>query len=677
MEFVPGRTLLDVVREQGRLAPEAAVGYVLQAARGLRQGHRQGMVHRDVKPANLLVSDEGIVKVADLGLVKLPGADPESVLESVLGLAADDVELTGVGMAVGTPAYMAPEQATGSAAVDHRADVYSLGCTLYALVTGRPPFEGKSALEVMSKHVEEEVVPPEVLVRRVPGALSEILLRMLAKEPGERYQSMDEVIAALEGFLGLPRTGTFNPSEHDSDQLERIAGAYQATSAGARKGWAVLGFVLMCAGGVVAAAVLGRPVTAVKAFLLLCLTPPAYFTVHGLLSGGVVFARGRALAAGMRVTDWLAAAAGVGLFLATLGLFGLLVVGVKLLVLALLLAFYFWMLADHPEGEARKEPLRDGKLLCRMLRGRGLSEEQVREFVCKCGGRHWEHLFEALFGYEAKLAARGLRTGEVAGPWKPHAAWRDPLVAWADARLEARRRTREQRMLFRLEVKALRVKDKHLTRAEAEELAEQTAAALVDQAAEAHKARRAGRDADLRGMVKSARTGKPRPGFDIAGKRLRDLWLRDLFNGWFGGRLRFLGGALLLAAGLLWMSQNKVFDKPAREHPVVAAFADGQVLVALTTLSEQSADRPLAVPVLPAKVAGVVDSYRVPVAGLCLILSAAFFYGWRPSIPGVLGAALAVLGPRLGVPDTAVTPEMLSMCAGAGLILVGGWLLRK
>ena len=124
-------------------------------------------------------------------------------------------------MAVGTPAFMAPEQATGSSTVDGRADVYSLGCTLYTLVTGRPPFAGKSAPEVMSKHLNDPVVPPEAIVKRVPGALSAILLKMLAKDPDERYQSMDEVIAALEGFLGMSRSGTFDPSDHETEQLER------------------------------------------------------------------------------------------------------------------------------------------------------------------------------------------------------------------------------------------------------------------------------------------------------------------------------------------------------------------------------------------------------------------------------------------------------------------------
>ncbi|WP_171472773.1 serine/threonine-protein kinase [Frigoriglobus tundricola] len=434
MEFVHGRSLMDLLQEQGRLGPEAAVGYALQAARGLRQGHNQGMVHRDVKPANLLVNGEGIVKVADLGLVKLPsdGADGDADLSALAGGGAD---LTGAGMAVGTPAFMAPEQATGSAAVDARADVYSLGCTLYTLVTGRPPFAGASAPEVMSKHLTEPVVPPEAIVKRVPGALSAILMTMLAKDPDERYQSMDEVIAALEGFLGMPRSGTFDPSDHEAEQLERLTAEFQAQAGGGRKRVLAIGFLVACAGGIVAAAALGKPVAAVKALFLLGLAPVAYFVVHGLLTGGVVFARTRALAFGMRPFDWLMIVAGAGLLLGTLYLFGLHVVWVKLCLLSVLLAFYLWLLTDRVREEALREPLRNARLLCRLLRRHGLSEEQLREFVCKYGGPGWEPFFEALFGFEAKLAARALRAGAPPGrgsgtPSGASRSWRGPTPGW-------------------------------------------------------------------------------------------------------------------------------------------------------------------------------------------------------------------------------------------------------
>ncbi|MFO0883952.1 MAG: protein kinase [Pirellulales bacterium] len=153
MEYVQGESLDDLIKRDGKLDVEVAVGYVLQAARGLQFAHNHGMVHRDVKPANLILSNQGIVKVADLGLVKTPqvsegesaagGALPEENKVGMSGsLAAARADVTLANVAMGTPAYMAPEQGTNAAGVDHRADIYSLGCTLYVLLTGRPPFEG-------------------------------------------------------------------------------------------------------------------------------------------------------------------------------------------------------------------------------------------------------------------------------------------------------------------------------------------------------------------------------------------------------------------------------------------------------------------------------------------------------------------------------------------------------
>jgi len=174
--------------------------------------------------------------------------------------------------------------------------------------------------------------------------------------------------------------------------------------------------------------------------------------------------------------------------------------------------------------------------------------------------------------------------------------------------------------------------------------------------------------------VKAARTGKPKPGFNVAGKRLRDLWLRDLLNDWFGRRLRFALGAVLLAAGLQWTFQNQLLTD---KNPIVEQVLSGQVMLAVTTLSEPTG-KPLGIVGLPSKPADVVDSYRVPIAGVCLLFSAVFVFGWRSSVPAVAGAVVAVAGPALGVPDTGVmSPALLSLGAGTLLILVGGWLLRK
>jgi serine/threonine protein kinase len=308
MEFVPGQSLMDIVKKEGKLPAEVAVGYILQAARGLRYGHNQGMVHRDIKPDNLMLNLEGVVKVADLGLVKLPGGDlPEQA--GALPPADDDTpgntNLTRTGAVMGTPAYMSPEQSTDSGSVDARADIYSLGCTLYVLITGRPPFEGKTALEIISKHQTEPITPPEVVVKRVPPALSSILLKMMAKRPEDRHQTMDEVIAALEGFLGLERTGPFNPKEEQADQLEKCAHQYQFRSKAGAKRSMGFAFFAACALGVVGAAFMGMTAVAGGLLGLAVMTPLAYFVIHGTLTGSVVFTKVRAVVFGMRFFDWL------------------------------------------------------------------------------------------------------------------------------------------------------------------------------------------------------------------------------------------------------------------------------------------------------------------------------------------------------------------------------------
>jgi serine/threonine protein kinase len=234
MEFVEGESLGDIVKREGKLDAEVAVGYMLQAARGLALAHEQGMVHRDIKPDNLMLNRHGIIKVADLGIVKTPGA-AEAIRPADDRRAAPKpanpsapTHVTMAGIAMGTPTYMAPEQARDASKVDARADIYSLGCTLYVLVTGRPPFEGKTAVEVITKHASHPIVPPEAIVKRVPKALSEIILKMVAKRPEDRYQTMQEVVKSLEKFLGIEGSGPFSPREEHAQTLEEAAAAFRA-----------------------------------------------------------------------------------------------------------------------------------------------------------------------------------------------------------------------------------------------------------------------------------------------------------------------------------------------------------------------------------------------------------------------------------------------------------------
>src|SRR4029077_6096784 len=248
MEFVEGQTLGGLVRDKERLDVEEAVGYILQAARGLKSAHDQSMVHRDVKPDNLLLNRQGVVKVADLGLVKTPeDAEAEEAAAAGKPLAgtssAPSISLSPhipqPNVAIGTPTYMAPEQAQDAANVDPRADIYSLGCTLYVLLTGRPPFEGRTVLEILSKHQTQEIVPPDVMVKRVPKALSTIILKMVAKKPQERYSDLGDVIRDLEGFLGVSSTGPFTPREEHAVLLEQSAKAWNESPAARQRAMAL------------------------------------------------------------------------------------------------------------------------------------------------------------------------------------------------------------------------------------------------------------------------------------------------------------------------------------------------------------------------------------------------------------------------------------------------------
>ncbi|MFO0803202.1 MAG: protein kinase [Gemmataceae bacterium] len=187
MEFVDGRDLASTIEKFGPMHPTDAVECIVQAARGLAYAHALNVIHRDIKPANLLRDKNGTVKVTDLGLARLAAS-------------ADTQPSTGItqaGFVLGTPDYMPPEQAVDSSDLDQRADIYSLGATLFQLVTGKVMYPGNSVMSVLMKHREAEIPP----LAGAPPVLDAIFRRMVAKKPEDRYQTMNEVIAALEPLL--------------------------------------------------------------------------------------------------------------------------------------------------------------------------------------------------------------------------------------------------------------------------------------------------------------------------------------------------------------------------------------------------------------------------------------------------------------------------------------------
>jgi serine/threonine protein kinase len=189
MEFVNGRDLASDVKNSGPLSVAEVLDRILQAARGLEYAHAQGIIHRDIKPGNILRDQEGVVKVADLGLARLNSSEHEP---------DGSASLTQAGMVVGTAEYMSPEQAIDSGQVDHRADIYSLGCTLHFLLTGRAPYQATSLMSMLLKHRDAPIPQLSDYLPDMPPELSEIFRRMVAKAPEERYQTMTEVVRELE-----------------------------------------------------------------------------------------------------------------------------------------------------------------------------------------------------------------------------------------------------------------------------------------------------------------------------------------------------------------------------------------------------------------------------------------------------------------------------------------------
>ncbi len=220
MEYVEGTDLGKLVQLSGPLKIPLACDYIRQAALGLQHAHEHGLVHRDIKPPNLFLAGatlppagdktaslkrsghvpsltgKGIIKILDMGLARLREVSVPS--------GENVVALTQEGAMMGTPDYLAPEQARNAKVADIRSDIYSLGCTFYFLIIGSPPFPGNSVMQKLFQHQKEDPKPIESVRSSVPPGLSAILKKMMAKDPADRYPTPGEVAQALEPFCPLP-----------------------------------------------------------------------------------------------------------------------------------------------------------------------------------------------------------------------------------------------------------------------------------------------------------------------------------------------------------------------------------------------------------------------------------------------------------------------------------------
>jgi len=182
MEFVESGSLQEMLTRKGRLPPTSAVKLVGDVCRGLQYAHENEIVHRDIKPANILLNASGVAKIADLGLAKR---------------LDEDFTMTQSGMIMGTPYYLSPEQAADAKHADHRADIYSLGCMFYEMVCGKVPYAGDTLGRIILAHAQAPIPDPRVQTPGISERLANMIVKMMAKRPADRFQSAKEVLDAL------------------------------------------------------------------------------------------------------------------------------------------------------------------------------------------------------------------------------------------------------------------------------------------------------------------------------------------------------------------------------------------------------------------------------------------------------------------------------------------------
>ncbi len=209
MEYVDGLGVGQVIRQEGRIPEKRTIEIVLQVARGLEQANKVGLIHRDIKPDNIMLTKDGVAKLCDMGLAKDLTLAP--------GKSASEVGLT-----LGTPNYIAPEQALGDSNIDTRADIYSLGATIYHMVTGQVPFPTGNAMQVIRQHINEDPVPPAEINSELSVDINYVTMKMMSKEREERYQTPTELIADLDLLAAGKHLPLFDEPERPSPGGRRM-----------------------------------------------------------------------------------------------------------------------------------------------------------------------------------------------------------------------------------------------------------------------------------------------------------------------------------------------------------------------------------------------------------------------------------------------------------------------
>ena len=672
MELVEGQSLQDLIKNNKKLDPEQASNYVLQAARGLECAHNAGMVHRDIKPANLLVNQEGLVKVADLGLVKVPERDESELDDGDSSALSSSRELTQFGSTIGTPYYMAPEQATSSMTVDLRADVYSLGCTFYVLLTGQRPFDGRTVIEVVAKHTSAPLVPPSLIVDRVPEVLSQIIAKMMAKLPEDRYQSMGELIVELEDYLGISSAAQFTPAEEDARLMETCADAYNffpLTRVRTVAPLTILGMSLFIAFNLVfiswqwASGVLIFPLVGFISYLI----------TQGVNDNTVLYQLWRELSyrkKGVALLKWNFA---VVLWVIAAVLAGVFFHWLVMSIAGVIVGAGIYVFIDKPIKKHRNPLIAKCERLMKRMRVMGMDESTLQIFVAKYSGNHWEEIFEQLFDYEAKRKVRNELSNTVMGRHKPKfRPWVDVMIDAFKRKIDAGDVAQDEVLLQRVEKAGLL--EKGITSGEARKQAFQMVDKGADYRSNMWGKRDDSKNAAIRrqqhldrinNMMREARSGKHRRSYTLMGR------LTPWLDGFCGSFFRALLGSCLVVVCLIWANQNSLFQSAPDPLTDVNVNVVEQPLNDATSLDGETV--PLAIPLIGV----LINSFNPLVAGLLMIASS-IFVGWRVTACVLPGLVVILFGRYWNLPELVNLPNFdLSSILLGGTIFIGGIFLSR
>jgi hypothetical protein len=535
----------------------------------------------------------------------------------------------------------------------------------------------------------------------VPPRLSAIVMKMTAKRPADRFQSMGEVVEALEKFLGVDSAIAINPQEQAVRELEDAVAQFNKSTWAKVRDWTIRGFLAVCGLGAVLCAIPQIGLFHVAAGLVgfALVTTIFYQFIVGVTQGTVLFKRFRQFLFGTRFSDWLRLLLVAAVTVLLLYIFQLIWVMVGFAALALASAAAFHFVIDRLVTAERDPAVRGAELMLRKMRFAGQDENALRQFVCKYAGERWEAFYEALFGYEEKrFARRAWGKGERGRDRRRYAAWRDPLIDLFDRRIESRHSDRERRVLQKVEQQAFRAKglDEGKAAQEARKAAERfmRRAHVVRQTAE----RRAAATAAPAPAAQTAKAPWEAPPAitpawiqNLAAQPLDDELPGYKHEGYvkrrYGGPLdvllgrgvRFVLAGLVLGGFGIWFQQNSL-DTVVREgtktlaqsvDPVETAkrkdLSQGKEIVRLVDVKDKSKIEPLRSKFVPDYVCDAVGSWSGGIAGILLLLSC-IFVGKRYGLAVIAAAGVTLFGhaSRFRVP---VVEGHWWMSAAAGVVL--------